>query len=65
MRFGLKAHPNETTLNKTRNGDTLGPLKLNGWPEQGNQGDQGEYRDNGDRGEEGDPWSLTTEGWTE
>ena len=52
-------------LQKIRNGDTLGPVELIGWPEQGNQGDQGEYRDKGDRGEEGDQWSLTTEGWTE
>ena len=38
-------------------GDTLGPLNLNGWPEQGNQGDQGnqgEYCDKGDKGEKGD-----------
>ena len=24
---------------KARNGDTLGPVELIGWPEQGNQGD--------------------------
>ena len=34
---------------KSQNGDTLGPVELNVWLEQGNQGDQG---DQGDRREQ-------------
>ena len=29
-------------IKKSRNGDTLGPVELIGWPEQGNQGEQDE-----------------------
>ena len=39
----------EFNAEKSRNGDTLGPVELNVWLEQGNQGDQG------DQGEQGDP----------
>ena len=35
-------------LQKSRNGDTLGPVELIVWPEQGNQGDS---RDQDDLGE--------------
>ena len=35
-------------LEKSRNGDTLGPVKLIVWPEQGNQGD---WREQDDQGE--------------
>ena len=34
---------------KSRNGDTLGPVELIGWTEQGNQGDQGDQGDQGER----------------
>ena len=30
---------------KSGNGDTLGPVELNVWLEQGNQGDQGDRRE--------------------
>ena len=30
---------------KSRNSDTLGPVELNVWLEQGNQGDQGDQDD--------------------
>ena len=35
-------------LKKSRNGDTLGPVELVVWPEQGNQGD---WREQDDQGE--------------
>ena len=35
---------------KSRNGDTLGPVELNVWLEQGNQGDQGDRREQDDQG---------------
>ena len=34
-----------------RNGDTLGPVELIVWLEQGNQGDQGDQREQDDQGE--------------
>ena len=36
---------------KSRNGDTLGPVELNVWLEQGDQGDQGDRREQDDQGE--------------
>ena len=33
---------------KSRNGDTLGPVELIVWPEQGNQGDRREQDDQGE-----------------
>ena len=41
---------------KSRNGDTLGPVELNVWLEQGNQGDQG---DQGDRREQDDQGEVS------
>ena len=35
-------------LEKSRNGDTLGPVELNVWLEQGNQGDRREQDDQGE-----------------
>ena len=35
-------------LKKSRNGDTLGPVELIVWPEQGNQGDRREHDDQGE-----------------
>ena len=35
-----------------RNADTLGPVELILWLEQGNQGDQGDQREQDDQGEE-------------
>ena len=32
-------------LEKSRNGDTLGPVELICWPEKGKQGDQGDQID--------------------
>ena len=32
-------------MEKSRNGDTLAPVELIGWPKQGNQGDQGDQSD--------------------
>ena len=36
---------------KSRNGDTLGPVELNVGLEQGNQGDQGDRHEQDDQGE--------------
>ena len=36
---------------KSRNGDTLGPVELNVWLEQGDQGDQGDRREQDDKGD--------------
>ena len=35
---------------KSQNGDTLVPVELNVWLEQGNQGDQGDRREEDDQG---------------
>ena len=39
------------TEQKSRNGDTLGPVELNVGLEQGNQSDQGDRREQDDQGE--------------
>ena len=39
---------------KSRNGDTLSPIELIGWPDQDNQGDQGGLDDQDDRGDQGE-----------
>ena len=39
---------------KSRYGDTLGPVDLIGWLEQGNQRDQGDLGDQGDQGHKDD-----------
>ena len=36
---------------KSRNGDTLGPVELIGWSKQGDQGYQGDRGDQGDQGD--------------
>ena len=41
----------DISVQKSRNGDTLGPVELNVGLEQGNQGDQGDWREQDDQGE--------------
>ena len=43
--FWVEIH---TRNEKSRNGDTLGPVELIVWPEQGNQGDLREQDDQGE-----------------
>ena len=41
-------------LQKIRNGDTLGPVELIVWTEQGNQGDQGDRSDLREQDDQGE-----------
>ena len=44
LNFCLWPQP-QVCIEKSRNGDTLGPVELIVWPEQANQGDQREQDD--------------------
>ena len=46
--FSHQSDKQRWELKKSQNGDTLGPVELIVWPEQGNQGDWLEHDDHGE-----------------